>query len=436
MQIIKEYIWSDELKNQGRMNIKHFIRERVLTFPCLVLYFINLAKKSLQVSLNEFCKLADLLSVTKQAFSKARVKLAPNTFILLNRKLVEEYYSDNEIATWQGYRLIAIDGSDIQLPQVDELKSSFGTAKNQLGSSLAMAKLSYAYDVLNRITLDAQLDRCKTSERDLAIKHVEAIRKLKHDETKDLYIFDRGYPSLGMIFYLSSLQKNFLMRCTASSCFSKVQKAFKSGRKDTIVRLYAKDANDEQKVELKKKLPGEDLKNIFIDLRVVVITLNTGEKELLITSLTDQSSYSVEEFGVLYNFRWGIEENYKWHKSILELENFSGHSKHAIEQEVFSLVFTANIASLIMQEAQDEIDEENKKKGLKHAYRINKRIAVASLRDQLMIGLLAPEFDMEGLCNNLKAEIKKHVCPVRPGRKYARKVKGRLKYALTTRKCI
>jgi hypothetical protein len=71
------------------MNAKDFIRDRVLTFPILILFFINLAKKSLQVSLNGFFKLIDMLPmITKQAFSKARKKLNAYTFVLLNQKLI------------------------------------------------------------------------------------------------------------------------------------------------------------------------------------------------------------------------------------------------------------------------------------------------------------------------------------------------------------
>lgn len=277
-QILKDYIWSDELKNQGRMNIKNFIRERVLTFPILVLFLINQAKKSLQISLNEFCKVSDLLYVTKQAFSKARKKLSSQTFILLNRKLVEEYYSDNIYSTWKGFRLIAVDGSDIQLPQVEEIKAEFGTAKNQCGSTLAMAKISYAYDVLNHITLDAQICYCKTSERDLAVKHIESIQQLKQDKTNDLYIYDRGYPSLGLLFYLSSQKKDFLIRCSISSSFAKIKQAFDRGSEDEIIRLYANQANDEQIKELKKRVPSLDRKNAYIDVRMVVVRLGTGKK--------------------------------------------------------------------------------------------------------------------------------------------------------------
>jgi hypothetical protein len=435
-QILREHIWSDELRNQGRMGIKDFVRERVLTFPITVLFLINLAKKSLQVSLNEFCDTSDLLKVTKQAFSKARKKLSPKTFILLNRKLVQEYYSDNTYSTWKGFRVLAVDGSDLQVPQTTDLKKEFGTASNQTGSTLAMAKISYIYDVFNRITLDAQIDRYKTSEGELAVRHIEAMKQLQRNMVRDLCLFDRGYPSLWLFFYLIHEQKDFVVRCTRGSCFAKVEEALERGEEDVVIRLYAKDAGKDQVKALKKNAPFVDRRKDYIDVRIVVVLLSTGEKEILITSLLDQKTYSKDGFKILYNYRWGAEENYKWHKTGYELENFSGQTRLAVEQDLFSLVLTANMSSILIEEAQVELDEEHQLKALKHPYKINKRIAIAILKDQLLAGILNPEVDLEELCARLKIDLKKNVCPVRPNRKFERRQKSRLKYGRTMRRCI
>jgi hypothetical protein len=436
LQKIKEFIWSEELKNQGRMDAKDFTRKCILSFPILVLFFISLAKKSLQVSLNGFLKLICFSSISKQAFSKARKKLNPYTFILLNKKLIEEYYTDNHFPTWKGLRVIAIDGSDVQLPQTEQIKDIFGTAKNQNGATLGMAQISQAYDVFSGLTLDIQVEHCNASERDLFVKHVEVISHFSHGKVEDLYILDRGYPSLALFFYAQLMQKHFLMRCSIASCFAKIKKIVNSGKRDVIVRLYAKDAGKEQVVELKKRVPKLDRKTAYIDVRCIVVTLETGENELLITSLIDQSKYIYEAFKELYFKRWGIEENYKWHKQVLELENFSGHSALAVEQDIFSLVFTANITTLIMREAQQELIEEHQEKEYKHEYKINKRLAISAVRGELITVLVNRNADIGSFCQCLKTEIKKYLCPIRPNRKYQRSKKGRLKFGLTTRPCI
>ena len=94
------------------------------------------------------------------------------------------------------------------------------------------------------------------------------------------------------------------------------------------------------------------------------------------------------------------------------------------------------MATLLVDEAQSEIEEELKEKSLKHTYKINKRVAVAIIKDQLMIGLLDAEVDLEELCEVIKKGLKKNLCAVRPDRKFERPKKGRLKYGLTMRRCI
>jgi hypothetical protein len=402
---------------------------------------MNLVKKTTQVSLDEFCSDIDISSVTKQAFSKSRKKLSPNTFVLLNDNLLEEFYTDNTIKTWEGFRLIAVDGSDMQLPQNEELKQKYSTANNQTGQTLVMAKISYAYDVLNHITIDATIHRLHTGERDLAVEHIEAIKQLRQDPTKDLYLYDRGYPSIGLLFYHDLEKKDFVMRCTTSSLFKNVKTAFDEGKTDAIVRIYAREANTDQIKELNKRTPSLDRKEAYVDVRMLVVTLSTGEKEVLLTSLIDENIYPTTIFKDLYHKRWGVEENYKWHKGTLQLENFSGQTELSILQEFYASVLTANMSSILIEEAQEELEEEHRArppmmKKLKHDYRINRKIAVATLKTPLLKGLLSSDTNLEELCELLKSKLKKSICPIRPGRAFKRPKKNGLKNDRTTRRSI
>lgn len=47
--------------------------------------------------------------------------------------------------------------------------------------------------------------------------------------------------------------------------------------------------------------------NQKIKIRVLIINLSTGEKEILITSLMDQDKYKYEIFKELYHLRWSGE---------------------------------------------------------------------------------------------------------------------------------
>ncbi len=132
-----------------------------------------MAKRTLQVELNKFMNFIDLPSVSKQAFSKARQKVLPEAFVLLNDKLVNEFYSDNEILKFKGYRLLAIDGSTAELPNSNEVIERFGRGKNQYGNFGALGRTSVLFDVLNKVTIHSKIVPLKISEGDLAVKHTD-----------------------------------------------------------------------------------------------------------------------------------------------------------------------------------------------------------------------------------------------------------------------
>ncbi|MFZ2545394.1 MAG: hypothetical protein WAW80_05445 [Candidatus Saccharimonadales bacterium] len=75
--------------------------------------------KSLQLSLNELIPKLGLpaLSVTNMAYSKARRKLKHTAFIALNQlAVVDVMYADQDYHTLYGFRILAVDGSKVQLP--------------------------------------------------------------------------------------------------------------------------------------------------------------------------------------------------------------------------------------------------------------------------------------------------------------------------------
>ena len=99
------------------------------------------------------------------------------------------------------------------------------------------------------------------------------------------------------------------------------------------------------------------------------------------------------------------------------MENFSGKSKLTIEQDFFATVFTCNIASLLMQEAQDEMSPTEKQK--KYQYKVNKNIGFALLKDELIKTILL-NGDLGEFCRDVKQKMKKNMVPVRPGRSFPR----------------
>jgi len=67
-------------------------------------------------------------SVTKSAFTQARRHLKPEAFVILNQKAVIDVFYDKDkdgfLKVW-GFRLLAIDGSKIHLPESPKIKEEF-----------------------------------------------------------------------------------------------------------------------------------------------------------------------------------------------------------------------------------------------------------------------------------------------------------------------
>ena len=117
------------------------------------------------------------------------------------------------------------------------------------------------------------------------------------------------------------------------------------------------------------------------------------------TFLRSYEHFKYEEFANFYFMRWGVEENYKFYKVRVEIENFSGKSPIAIEQDFHATIFTCNIRSMLATEAEEELKQQNSDKELKYEYKINKNISAATLKDEIIKVLLSKDSNLEDFCN-------------------------------------
>lgn len=423
--IMKQHLHSAEFLNNNKIGSKAFLRNRLLPFPVVFSFIFNLLKKSIPKELMDFCKNCSIKTSTRSAVTKARAKLSSNAFIEMNHVLLNEFYNDNPFKKFHGLTVTAVDGSTVLLPaDSPETFRKYGGATNQTDTTTPMARISTLYDVMNGITWDAIIAPYISSERTMAIQHVEAIKSLKIDLTKLLMVFDRGYPSLALLVYLLKNGINFLMRSNRQF-LKEVNEAVEAGKKDTVVQISLKRATPAVKEEFKELFPDLNF-NETISIRIVVVRLKTGEDEVLITSLLDKEKYPYKIFKELYFKRWGTEENYKFFKVHLEIENFSGRTPLAIEQDFHATVLTANSRALLALDAIEEIENnENKlcEGEKKYTYAINKNISMHAMKNEFVAALLDPNSDMEEFCKDTKEIMKKNLVPIRPEKSSERRKK-------------
>lgn len=302
-----------------------FSRDRKLTFNILIILIIKF-KSSIQRELDSFFKAIsrsdfNIREVTKGAFSQARAKLNPWAFMRLNEVAVNSFYDDVEYYVWYGLRVLAIDGTRLVLPNHPSVIKEFGLhhfgPKADSPRSLALG--SMLYDVLNQITVDAQLAPYSSSERDLLMQHLDKVKK------GDMLLLDRGYPCFWLLFLLKAKGVEFCVRLK-DDWWLKVKDFTESAEKERIV-TFTLPKKDRKKLE-----DFPDMQDSTITCRLIKIELPGGEKEILCTSLTDSQKYEYEEFDSLYHYRWNEEEAYKLLKSRIELENFSGKTAQAVNR--------------------------------------------------------------------------------------------------------
>ncbi len=374
---------------------------------------LNFLTRSLSIEIVNFLSFLKRKDIAQETFSKsafvqARKKIKPEVFKHLNQRIIEEFYKDNSgvLRQFDNLRILAMDGSRLTLPFTKELEEIYGQTKNQTNTYIVQTKACVLYDLLNEICINGILSSIDTDER------TQAKQLLEHCQANDLIIYDRGYPSFELIYEHYQKNLHFLMRMPLD--FSQVVKDFvASGKTSQIVEI---------KPGQKKSFENKPYtKSSTLKIRLLRITLNGGGIEVLATSLLDIKHYGNEVFKELYFKRWKIETYYDELKNKLKIEEFSGYSNQSILQDFYSTLFVSNIQTLIENEINEEIEKESETKNIKYQYKINTTLSYGFMKDRIL-ELFFTKNDMNDIINELKELFKKHLIPIRPNRKFERKI--------------
>jgi hypothetical protein len=268
-----------------------------------------------------------------------------------------------------------------------------------------LARLSSLYDVLNGITVEADIVPMREGERVLAGEHLAATR------ADDLLLYDRGYPAFWLFALHALEQRHFCARVPVG--FSDEVKAFvDSGEASATVAFEPND-------EARRQCATYALPDSPVTLRLIRVELSSGEIEVLATSLLDEAAFPTDCFGELYHKRWGIEENYLTQKHRLEIENFSGKSAQVVRQDFYAKLFTLNLTAIIAWVAQAIADRRLASR--RRPYKVNFANAVSKMKDNLVRLFLA--CSARELLTRLAWAMAAAVEAVRPGRSFPRNFK-------------
>ena len=237
----------------------------------------------------------------------------------------------------------------------------------------AIGQASVMYDVLNNVAENSQLSHARAYEVNLAIEH------LKHSSDNDLLLYDRNYPSYFHLANRSKLNKKFVIRGEAAS-FNQARDMLQGkGPESQIVTLKP----------IQCKLPEIKANNLpkQITVRFVRVLLETGELEVLVTNLLDETQFPTEEFLDIYNMRWGTEGFYAILKTRLNLENFSGKTAQSVYQDFYSTVYLTGLETILTADVSAQLS----KKPVKNKQQVNHAVSFNAIKNQAIELLCSDE---------------------------------------------
>ena len=120
----------------------------------------------------------DIKRVTKGAFTQSRAKLNPYAFTRLSEIACQTFYEDAPYLGWRNLRMIAVDGSQIKLPNHPSVKEKYGETGYgpKADSMVSMGRVSLLYDVANLLILDAAIEPLAVGERQMLCNQLNKLQ--------------------------------------------------------------------------------------------------------------------------------------------------------------------------------------------------------------------------------------------------------------------
>lgn len=392
-----------------------FSRNRKLPFETMIKTLLCMEGGSLANELmKRFCCNPDTASTS--AFVQRRSRILPEAFETIFRLFAEKA---DTVRLYKGYRLFAIDGSDIQIPTNPQDKDSYFPGSNGQ-KPFNLVHLNAMYDLLQRVYVDAivQKRHCYDECRSLA-----AMVDRCSVKQPAIVIADRGYESYNVLAHIQEKGWYFLIRVKDAGRAGGFTKGLDLPCADSfdfpvhlsLTRRQTNDVKELCKQRNKYKiipssvvfdyLPETSRKHDPIEFyrlpfRVVRFSITENTFETVVTNLPSDS-FTPDELKKLYAMRWGIETSFRELKYTVGLLHFHAKKTEHILQEIFARLTMYNFSELVTSHV---ITQKNNRK---YAYRANFSVAAHICR-QFFLGNVSPP--------NIETLIRRHVSPIRPGR--------------------
>lgn len=410
-------------------NSEHdFIRNRKLPAKTIIKTILNMRGNSLNAELfDAFPDLDEQVSVP--AFEQQKAKLKPSCFKHIFHQLNQQIPSQQLLD--HHYHVLAVDGSDFNLPWNPQSKYACDFSKNK---PYCQMHVNVLYDLLNSSYQDCVIQpKAKMDER------ASVLDMLGSMPSNSIVLMDRGYPSFNLIENLNRQPKAYyVIRARIGDGSIKEIKELPDYECDrrikcrvtTSSRYYLTHKNKERihcinhhqyhykAFRSKNTIDQRWDFGVFctIDFRVCKFRIGTAKTskpqwEVLITNLP-KNQFPLARMKQLYHLRWGVETSFSKLKYDLGAVQFHSKKDTFIEMELYANLIMYNVISAVVQQVYVPQNHHC------HWYIVNFKMATKIVRYYY-------QNKWEVKFERLLIQLQAYLMPFRLGRKDKRKLKAK-----------
>lgn len=387
-----------------------FTRNRSLPADRLIRLLIQMQSKSLRSELCDFF-LKDS-PPTASALCQQRAKLDPKAMDRVFHLFSDTAPINN---TWNGYQILACDGSDINIPYNPSDTDTFVQPDPNV-KGYNQLHLNALYDVMNGIYTNAMIDTKHKSHENGAL-----IEMLENFMPTHQFILtaDRGYERYELLAFLNENKIPFAIRLKdidSNGILSGLDLPDEEFDME-ITRILTRSQTKEIKANRQTYafLPSSvhfryidmEHETYELKLRIVRFRITDDTYECLITNLP-RKKFPSPQLKDLYHLRWSEEGSFRKLKYTIGMIYFHSKKQSNVRQEIYASLILYNYTQLLINAAP--IEKEGKWK-----YKASFATAVTNARLFLKKLIDAKE---------IAQRIKSFLIPIRPGRQYKRNIKG------------
>ena len=359
----------------------------------------------------------EVTEVTEEAFAQARKRMPATLWNVLIELLTERFEAEHQpLNQWKQFRLLALDGSTIRLPQYKSLAKHFGTAGNgksrTVQARMVMLQLPFV-----RLPWRYELCRIDEGERTIAARLLNTVRR------NDLVLMDQGFWSYGLFHQIQAAGASFAIRQHPSASMKTLRKL---GPKERIVRW---------KTPTGPRWRQENLPE-SIDLRVINYQIKGFAPSAVVTNVLDSKRISRDDWVRmatesepgrpldrsvrlrvgLYHRRWEIETTFHEMKVYQKLErSLRSRTAESIRFEVAGHVVLYLLVRWLMVEAAQRATADADPLGLSF------KLALQELKTAWpLLVTSTPTVIRNRILPKLLEAIASHEVEWRPGRSFPR----------------